>query len=137
METDSETLTTEALLPCPFCGSPALVMDESAPSLIRFVLRVPQRFVVHCGLRQCPVMMATGCFETVSDAVRYWNTRKTISPGSPYRRAFSQEEIVTAARDWNRIHYADADPETRMAQMGMLIDFVTDIVPSISPDSTQ
>jgi len=50
--------------------------------------------------------------------------------GSALRRSFSQEEIVTAAREWIRTHYPDSDPDTRMARLGLLIEFLTDIVPN-------
>lgn len=42
--------------------------------------------------------------------------------GSALRRSFSQEELVTEARQWIRSHYPDSDTDTRMARLGLLID---------------
>lgn len=50
--------------------------------------------------------------------------------GSALRRSFSQDELVTEARQWIKTHYPDSDPDVRMAKLGLLIDFVTDIVPN-------
>lgn len=54
-------------------------------------------------------------------------------PGSePVRRAFSQQEIVNAAKTWIQKSYpaSDYDPDLRMQRLGLLIDFVTDLVPN-------
>lgn len=46
------------------------------------------------------------------------------------RRSLSQSELVIEARQWIKTHYPDSDPDTRMARLGLLIDFVTDLVPN-------
>lgn len=45
------------------------------------------------------------------------------------RKAFSQKEIIEAARKWIHTHYEDSTDETRFQRLGLLIDFVTDLVP--------
>jgi hypothetical protein len=78
------------LLPCPFCGSPAYIEEESVLGIFRAIFRLPRLFEIHCGLRQCPVMMQTGRFETEALAIRAWNTR-AATPGAA--------EAIEAIRD--------------------------------------
>lgn len=54
-------------------------------------------------------------------------TKKSKAGG---RRSFTQEEIVSEAQRWIKTHYGDSDYETRMTRLGLLYDFVTDIVPN-------
>lgn len=56
--------------------------------------------------------------------------KKQNPVSSTQRLSFSQAEIVSAARHWIKTHYQDSDPDTRMARLGLLIDFVTDLVPN-------
>ncbi len=52
-----------------------------------------------------------------------------IPPESAIYRSFTQQELINEAREWIRTHYPDSDQDTRMARLGLLIDFVTDLVP--------
>ncbi len=50
----------------------------------------------------------------------------------PVRRSFSQEEIVAEARRWLHQNYAvgrSENPDRFYERLGLLVDFVTDIVP--------
>lgn len=55
------------------------------------------------------------------------------NPAGRSNKAFTQAEIIDAAREWIRAHYPDSTDDTRFQRLGLLIDFVTDLVPS-DPD---
>jgi len=54
------------------------------------------------------------------------------SGSEPLRKSFSQEEIVAAAKQWIREKYpaTEHDQDLRMTRLGLLIDFVTDLIPN-------
>jgi hypothetical protein len=45
----------------------------------------------------------------------------------PLRKAMSREEMITAAKTWVRVELSECSKEYRMARLGCLIDFVTDL----------
>lgn len=50
----------------------------------------------------------------------------------PLRKSFTQEELVQAAKEWIKTSYpaTDYDRDLRMQRLGLLIDFVTDLIPN-------
>lgn len=63
------------LLPCPFCGGEAVLMDDSpAPNLI---------YGVGCGNTECLAYTGYGLklYGTEAEAVEAWNTRAAVTEG--------------------------------------------------------
>jgi hypothetical protein len=50
----------------------------------------------------------------------------------PLRKSFTQDELVQAAMEWIKTQYpaVEYDQDLRMTRLGLLIDFVTDIIPN-------
>jgi hypothetical protein len=54
----------------------------------------------------------------------------------PLRKAFSQQEIVNAARSWmarNLCESKTTDPDKYFERLGFLVDFLTDTFPKEEP----
>jgi hypothetical protein len=53
------------------------------------------------------------------------------SASEPVRRSWSQDELRDAALDWMRKNYSDllkSDPDKYHIRLGVLVDFVTDLM---------
>lgn len=62
------------------------------------------------------------------------------SSGSALRRAFTQQELVDEARRWLNANYSickQEHPDKFYELLGLLVDFVTDMVPNTNAEGSR
>lgn len=64
-------MSDERLLPCPFCGGEAEIIEEG-------FLAEPDYFMIRCKDKNCTMRPKTDFYKDKSKVISFWNTRKPI-----------------------------------------------------------
>jgi hypothetical protein len=103
--------SAEELLPCPWCGGPAMI-DRSEGRVVDGEVR----WWAACESLSCPAYLTATSYSRRADAIAAWNTRAPASP-APTREMAALRERAIAAKEKLVDHAAHFPPKDEVTRL--------------------